>query len=541
MRFADLGLAAATSIHIRTSRRRPAMTENHGRISAGHFARLVTANGLAVVASVLALALLVSCQQNEAEIISAPVVDIWDVYYLQGAKIGYGHTTVSTINRKGRDLVQVDSLNHLSITRFGETSEQEVTMQTLETAGGDVLEFSTTINFGPTPTIISGRVADKEMVITTETQGRKSSSRMPWSSDVRGFRGVEQSLSEKPLMPGEKRSLKMLMPVVNQIAAVELAAATMLEPTRVLGVETNLLRIECVSRLPANQIMETTLWTDAAGEVIKTSMTALQQESFRTTQQTALTPAVKAGQLDLGVDLFVKVDPPLAKPLKTREVTYRVELTDGDPTKVFASGPTQSVKSLGPHVAEVTVRSIRPGDTAMSNVTADKPTPEYATANSVLQIDDPQIRKMATEAKGNAKTPAELAVALERYVHGAVSEKNFSHGFATAAEVAESRAGDCTEHAVLLAALARVVGLPSRVAIGLVYVDRAGAFGYHMWTEVFLDGRWIPLDAIQGGGGTSAAYLKLNDSSLEGASAYSSFLSVAQVLGQLKVSVVSAK
>jgi transglutaminase-like putative cysteine protease len=94
---------------------------------------------------------------------------------------------------------------------------------------------------------------------------------------------------------------------------------------------------------------------------------------------------------------------------------------------------------------------------------------------------------------------------------------------------------------VLLAALARVVGLPSRVAIGLVYVERAAGFGYHMWTEVFLDGRWLPLDAILGAGGTSAAYLKLNDSSLDGASAYSSFLSVAQVLGQLKITIVSQK
>lgn len=531
------------------------MTENHGRTTAGHFARGVTGVRLAVVGSFLLLAIL-GCRRHETEgtasrdkdaaAVQQPAVgeDIWDVYYLQGAKIGYGHTTVSTVKQDGKELVQVDSLNHLTITRFGETSEQEIKMRTLETAGGEVVEFSTAINFGPTPTIISGRVVDREgagdeMVITTETQGRTASNHMPWNREVRGFRGVEQSLSEKPLLPGEKRSLKMLMPVVNQIATVELAAAKT-EGTAVLGVETSLLRIDSVARLPGDQVMETTLWTDAAGDVIKTSMTALKQESYRTTEQVALTPAGKAGQLDLGVDLFVKVDPPLAKPLATSEVTYRVELADGDPTKIFASGPTQSVKSLGPHVAEVTVRSIRPGDAA-ANPTADNPAPEYTSANSVLQIDDPQVRKMAAEAKADAKTPAELAVALERYVHGAVSEKNFSHGFATAAEVAESRAGDCTEHAVLLAALARVVGLPSRVAIGLVYVDRAGGFGYHMWTEVFLDGRWIPLDAILGAGGTSAAYLKLNDSSLEGASAYSSFLSVAQVLGQLKVSVVSAK
>jgi hypothetical protein len=474
---------------------------------------------------------------------TAAKADVWEAFYLQGAKIGYGHTTISPLTRNGKDLLEVDSLNHVTITRFGETSEQEIKMRTLETPAGELVEFSTTVNLGPSPTVISGQVAAKEgggteMVITTETQGRKATQRIPWNKDVLGFRAVEQSLSTKPMKPGESRTLKMLMPVVNQVAEVELKARE-LETTLVMGVETRLLPINSVSRLPDNQALETTLWTDADGEVIK-SQAALKQESFRTTKQIALAPPGKTTSFDLGLDLFVKVDPPLADPLHASEVVYRVELTDGDPAKVFASGPTQSVKSLGPHVAEITVRSIRPGE-ANPSPAEDAPRAEYSAPNSVLQTDDTEIRKMAAEAKGAAKTPVELAVALEKYVHGAVNEKNFSHGFATAAEVAQSRAGDCTEHAVLLAALARVVGLPSRVAIGLVYVERAGGFGYHMWTEVFLDGRWLPLDAILGAGGTSAAYLKLNDSSLEGASAYSSFLSVAQVLGQLKISIVSQK
>ncbi len=122
-----------------------------------------------------------------------------------------------------------------------------------------------------------------------------------------------------------------------------------------------------------------------------------------------------------------------------------------------------------------------------------------------------------------------------------MTKKNFSQAFASAAEVAESREGDCTEHAVLLAALLRACGIPSRVAIGLVYVEHAGGFGYHMWTEAYLDGQWLPLDGIMGQGGTSAAYLKLADSSLEGATAYSSFLAVAQVLGQLTVKVLDAR
>jgi len=51
--------------------------------------------------------------------------------------------------------------------------------------------------------------------------------------------------------------------------------------------------------------------------------------------------------------------------------------------------------------------------------------------------------------------------------------------------------GDCNEHAVLLAALGRAAGLPTRVVAGTVYLE--GFFYYHAWCEVWL-GRWVPID-----------------------------------------------
>jgi transglutaminase-like putative cysteine protease len=63
-------------------------------------------------------------------------------------------------------------------------------------------------------------------------------------------------------------------------------------------------------------------------------------------------------------------------------------------------------------------------------------------------------------------------------------------------------------------------------------------FGYHMWTEVHVDGKWMPLDATLGQGGIGAGHIKLTDSSLDGASAYSTFLPVAQVVGQLRIDVL---
>ncbi len=52
---------------------------------------------------------------------------------------------------------------------------------------------------------------------------------------------------------------------------------------------------------------------------------------------------------------------------------------------------------------------------------------------------------------------------------------------------------------MLLAAMLRSQGIPSRVAVGLVYADaflgRDEIFGWHMWTQALIDGAWVDFDA----------------------------------------------
>jgi transglutaminase-like putative cysteine protease len=62
-----------------------------------------------------------------------------------------------------------------------------------------------------------------------------------------------------------------------------------------------------------------------------------------------------------------------------------------------------------------------------------------------------------------------------------------------ALSILENRVGDCNEHAVLMAALARAAGIPCRVEAGLVYLK--GRFYYHAWNLVYL-GRWVTVDAL---------------------------------------------
>ena len=111
----------------------------------------------------------------------------------------------------------------------------------------------------------------------------------------------------------------------------------------------------------------------------------------------------------------------------------------------------------------------------------------FLSANVYLDSDDLLIQKLAKKAKGNAKTPKAIAHKLTQFVFRYMSNKNYEVGFATASEVARKKAGDCTEHSVLLAALGRALGIPSRVVTGLVYADefenQKDVLVYHIWTK----------------------------------------------------------
>ena len=110
--------------------------------------------------------------------------------------------------------------------------------------------------------------------------------------------------------------------------------------------------------------------------------------------------------------------------------------------------------------------------------------------------------ELAHKAAGAEKDPRKLAERLCRFVSEYVLTKSLSVGFATASEVARSREGDCTEHGLLLAALGRAKGIPTRIVTGLVYAEEfAGqrhVLGGHLWTQFWIDGSWVDLDAAYG-------------------------------------------
>lgn len=127
-------------------------------------------------------------------------------------------------------------------------------------------------------------------------------------------------------------------------------------------------------------------------------------------------------------------------------------------------------------------------------------------------IGDKRLVEAARAATQGAKTTREKAAKLATWVHQHVDQKGLDRGYAPALATLLSRAGDCTEHSVLYSALARALGIPTRLVDGVV-VD-GGRAGYHEWVEVQIDDEgFVPADPTFGEFPASPARLKLAEGS----------------------------
>ncbi len=460
----------------------------------------------------------------------------WQIITLDGNRVGYAGTTVRHVEHDGEDLIQTDGLTVLRVQRFGQMTEQQIRFTEHQTPDGRLLRLSASIDQGHEPMTTAGVVRDGRLELEIGTLGKTTERTIRWSDDFGGFHAVEHSLARRPMQPGEQRRLQALLPGLAELAEVELIAAGHEEVT-LPGGQFKLLRIDTVTHLGPGQELRGVVWTDPDGEAVKSWTETLNLQAYRVTKAEALAD-FEPGELDLGYDLAVKVKRPISDPHATMRVRYRVGWDGGDPAELFPQGSSQRVVSAGPHTAEITVYAIRPG--ADGNPDAPPQTPDEADRrpSNMIQSEDPEVVRLAREAAGDEEDPWRQAVALERFVAGFVTQKDYSQAFATAAEVARQREGDCTEHAVLLAALCRAAGIPARVAAGLVYLPHRRAFFFHMWTEAYVDGRFIPLDATIGRGGIGAAHLTLVHTSLDGTTAFTAFLPIVRVIGRLSIEVV---
>jgi transglutaminase-like putative cysteine protease len=145
-----------------------------------------------------------------------------------------------------------------------------------------------------------------------------------------------------------------------------------------------------------------------------------------------------------------------------------------------------------------------------------------------IQSDHGLIQRKAKEIVGPKEGTFEAIQAISEWVYGHI-EKKPTLSLPSALEVLESRVGDCNEHAILLVALLRSLGVPSRPCVGVLYY-RDG-FYYHAWAEVWT-GRWVAVDPTLNQLPADATHIKFVHGDIE------NWVDLVKVMGSLEVEVV---
>jgi hypothetical protein len=467
------------------------------------------------------------------------VEETWAVHLIRGSKVGHRHTRVFRLGDGTESLLQTVAVDHLELRRFGNVLVQTLTTASLETDAGQVRQIAYRVASGESVTSATGQIADGQLLLTRTGPGGEQQVRFDWPDKQQGLFAVERSLQRAPLVAGQRRSVDAFLPVLDRPVHIELVANGE-EPVDVDGQSRSLLRIEAIDPRADSWRIPTVYWADASGRVIKTQEAFLNRETIAVEQARARQPNDLV-RVDLGVDVGVRIDKPIDNPQQVKYAVYRVQV-DGLPTQqVFPAGLSQQVLPEEGGAALVTVREVTPAAPAVVTVDVDPPQPDDLAPNLLVQSDHPHIVTIAESVAGSVEDPWFAARLLEHHVFGRLNKEDFSQVFGSAAEVAEQRRGDCSEHAVLLAALCRARGIPARVAVGLLYSAEDQRFLYHMWNEVWINDRWIPLDATLGNGGIGGCHLKLRDSSLAHETAYGMVSPVIYLIGRLHIDVVASQ
>lgn len=129
----------------------------------------------------------------------------------------------------------------------------------------------------------------------------------------------------------------------------------------------------------------------------------------------------------------------------------------------------------------------------------------YSEPSFVIDYDSPSVEAWATRVIEESGTMTPSLAQIKESVRTGI-EVTSARGFDFASTVARDRRGDCTEHAVLFAALARRFGYSTRVVFGTVIVAGSNgqlqAFG-HAWNEVLNGEGWSVFDATDISGDSS--------------------------------------
>jgi len=402
----------------------------------------------------------------------------WRGIYYRGDKIGFsvGQTTPTD------DGYEIREDARLRMTLVGAETAVRMTSRAVVDRGFALRRFLFSLDPGSGPTTIEGVLDGKRLDLTIRNSaGVRRESRELAEPPALSL-NLPRTLAARGLAPGQKLVVSIFDPATLRNSRMRLEVQAR-EVVRAGGRPVPAFRVE--GRLAGLTLRS---WITDTGEVVKEESPMgmlVVRETPEQAQALAVPGAVQADLLEAAA-LVPRRPQRIDDPRTVATLRLRIDGLSGlDPADLEGAGQTAT---------DGTFELRDPRDLAAGAVPADLE--RYLHAETFLESDAPEIRAEAEKATTGATTPRQRAERLTRHVH-AIVEKRPTVSLPSALEVLKTRIGDCNEHTTLYVALARSIGLPARIATGLVYLR--GAFYYHAWPEVFVTeaagrGLWLPVD-----------------------------------------------
>jgi hypothetical protein len=292
--------------------------------------------------------------------------------------------------------------------------------------------------------------------------------------------GFLKALGHENLMPGDSRTFHVFDPATMAQRSVKVDVLTE-ETIPIMGNPKRAKKIS-VHFMGVPQFA----WIAEDGTVLKEEG-SLGIGLEQVTEAEALDKMTLSEGADLAEVLSIPVSEVLPQVSRLQELKIKIEgIGDGEN---FLMGGRQSLKN---NMLTIRKESASDLSSSVKGKMIFQEGKTYLEPTLFIQSDHPEIRAKAREVVSMDDPPLVKAKKLVTWVNKNIQKRPVL-SVPNALQTLHHRMGDCNEHAVLLAALARASGIPAQVEAGLVY--QKGRFYYHAW-NVFHLGTWITADAI---------------------------------------------
>ncbi|MBN2378215.1 transglutaminase domain-containing protein [candidate division WOR-3 bacterium] len=442
----------------------------------------------------------------------------WMGIYIKDTKIGYVYSRQETSG----DTLRFIQKSTMKLEMLGTHEEFYTNLEVTADPKLNLIGFTFDISSEKTSFYAEG-VRENDMVkVTVETAGEKETKEIPAKGELIAPPALGMWLLAQSPKPGGKFKVTILEPTL--LKTVPVTIKTVGPDT----LEINGIGIPALHVTTTMMAMTSDVWLDSTGTSIK-EIQKPQIVMVRESKEEALAEIPAPAQLDLLSFFAVKTDDVIQNPRDLSELKLRIEGLDEE-AELILSSPTQKITKTKGGV-ELTITAPDTSKIARSTRPSEEPA-EFLSSSVYIQADNEKIRKKASEIVAGEQDAMNAAAKLVSWVHKNL-KKRATASVPSAVEVLATKEGDCNEHAILIAALGRAAGIPTKINVGLVYLE--GAFYYHAWNSFWIGGTWVPADATFGQLPADPTHVQLHEGELDEQAR------VIAIVGQIKIDILEER